>query len=118
MAPYIVHYESPVGGGVDGIFTKALYDRGHGLWSFLGGLRRHAERYLIRGARAVGKEVVLISVNILVDVANNTPFKDAFRARITESIRSLMQKAKRKIENLIEGSECNIHDGEQFPSMV
>lgn len=113
MDRYIDHYESQVGGGgggVDRVFIGAPYQRGHGLGSFLSGLFRRALPLLTRGARAVGKEALHAGMNILGDVAHNTPFKDAFRSRITESGRNLKRKAEEKFESLMKGSGYKVHD--------
>lgn len=110
MDRYIDHYESQVGGGVDRVFIGAPYQRGHGLGSFLSGLFRRALPLLTRGARAVGKEALHAGMNILGDVAHNTPFKDSFRARMTESGRNLKRKADETFESLMQGSGYKIQD--------
>lgn len=110
MSRYIDHYEGQVGGGIDRVFVGAPYQRGHGLGSFLSGLFRRALPLLTRGARAVGKEALSTGLNILGDVAHNTPFKDAFKNRITESGRNLKRKAEETFENLMQGSGYKIHD--------
>lgn len=110
MDRYIDHYASQAGGGVDRVFIGAPYQRGHGLGSFLSGLFRRALPLLTRGARVVGKEALHTGMNILDDVAHNTPFKDAFRSRITESGRNLKRKAEEKLESLMKGSGYKVHD--------
>lgn len=104
MERYIHHYDSQVGGGIDRVFVGNPYQRGHGLGSFLSGLFRRALPLLTRGARAVGKEALHTGMNIIGDVAHNTPFKEAFKTRVTESGRNLKRKAEESLENLMHGS--------------
>lgn len=104
MKRYIHHYDSQVGSGIDRVFVGNPYQRGHGLGSFLSGLFRRALPLLTRGARAVGKEALHTGMNIIGDVAHNTPFKEAFKTRVTESGRNLKRKAEESLENLMHGS--------------
>ncbi|KAL6418948.1 hypothetical protein ACFW04_014159 [Cataglyphis niger] len=88
------------GGGIQRVFVGSLYQRGHGIGSFLGGLFRRVLPYLSRGVRAVGKEALRAGVNIIDDVENNMPFKVA-KHRFEESRNNLKRKAKEKISSLM-----------------
>jgi len=106
---YYSYYESQSGGGsriggISRVFAGSSYQRGHGIGSFLGGLFRRILPYLYKGARAVGKEALRAGANIIEDVENNTPLKEAAKARFIESRNNLKRKAKEKISNLMKGT--------------
>lgn len=92
------------GGGIPRVFVGAPYQRGHGIGSFLGGLFRRVLPFLSKGARAVGKEALRAGINVIEDVENNTPWKEAIKTRLKESRRNLKRKATEKISNLMRGS--------------
>lgn len=111
MNRYIDHYEHQVGGGgIDRVFIGNPYQRGHGLGSFLSGLFRRALPLLTRGARVLGKEALHAGMNILGDVAHDTPFKESLRTRVRESGRNLKRKAEESLESLMRGSGYKIKD--------
>jgi hypothetical protein len=90
--------------GIPRVFVGASYQRGHGIGSFLGGLFRKILPFISRGARAVGKEALRAGINVMEDVENKTPLREAVRNRFVESRNNLKRKAKEKIKNLMEGS--------------
>ena len=92
------------GGGILRVFIGSPYQRGHGIGSFLGGLFRKILPYLSRGARVVGKEALRAGLNVIEDVENNTPMKEALKTRLKESGGNLKRKAEEKINNLMTGS--------------
>lgn len=99
------YYEMQNGGGrIPRVFVGAPYQRGHGIGSFLGGLFRRVLPYLSKGVRAVGKEALRAGINVMEDVENNTPFKEAVKSRLKESSRNLKRKAKEKITKLMTGT--------------
>ena len=102
MTPAMEHYGNT--GGNDNVFAGSRYQRVHGIGSFLGGLFRRVLPYLARGARAVGKEALRAGVNIIEDVENNTPLKEAIKSRFVESRSNLKRKAKEKIGSLMTGT--------------
>ena len=95
--------QSGRGGGIPRVFVGAPYQRGHGIGSFLGGLFRRVFPYLSKGVRAVGKEALRAGINVIEDVENNTPFKEAVKSRLKESRGNLKRKAKEKISSLMKG---------------
>lgn len=106
------------GGGIPRVFVGSPYQRGHGIGSFLGGLFRKALPYLSRGVRAIGKEALRAGINVIDDVENNTPLKEALRNRFKESRGNLKRKAEEKIKNLMKGSGYKISSKKlplQFP---
>lgn len=92
------------GGGIPRVFIGSSYQRGHGIGSFLGGLFRKILPYLSRGARVVGKEALRAGLNVIEDVENNTPMKEALKTRLKESRGNLKRKAEEKINSLMTGS--------------
>src|SRR5947199_4330564 len=86
------------------VFAGSSYQRGRGIGSFLGGLFRRILPYLYKGARAVGKEALRAGANRIEDVENNTPLKEAAKARFIESRNNLKNKATEKISNLMKGT--------------
>lgn len=91
-------------GGIKRVFVGAPYQRGHGIGSFLGGLFRRVLPYLSKGVRTVGKEALRAGINVMEDVENNIPFKDAVKSRFKESSGNLKRKAREKITSLMKGS--------------
>lgn len=92
------------GGGIPRVFAGSPYQRGHGIGSFLGGLFRRVLPYLGKGLRAVGKEALRAGMNVIEDVGNNTPLREAVKNRFAESRGNLKRKAEEKIKNLMKGS--------------
>ena len=67
-------------GGIPRVFVGSPYQRGHGIGSFLGGLFRKILPFLNKGARAVGKEALRAGINVIEDVENNKPLKEAVKS--------------------------------------
>jgi len=61
--------------------------------SFLGELFRKILFYLNKGARTVSKEA---GINVIEDVENNKPLKEAVKSQLAESRSNLKRKAKEK----------------------
>lgn len=100
------------------VYVGAPYQRGHGIGSFLGGLFRRVLPYLSRGARAIGKEALRAGINVMEDVENNTPFKEALKNRVKESRGNLKRKAEEKLSKLMKGSGYKataLNPTRQFP---
>ena len=81
-------------GGIPRVFVGLPYQRGHGIGSFLGGLFRKILSFLNKGARAVGKEALRAGINVIEDVENNKPLKEAVKSRLVESRGNLKRKNK------------------------
>ena len=89
--------------GISRVFVGSHHQRGHGIGQFLGGLFRRALPLLTRGAKAVGKEALHASYNMLTDVAQDIPLKQSLRNRAKESAYNLRRKAEEKLDKLMEG---------------
>ena len=84
MSHYVQYYEEQVGGGrgVKNVFAGSTYQRGSGIGSFLRSIFRGILPYIVKGAKAVGKEAVRTGLNVLDDVANhNVKFKESLNTR-------------------------------------
>jgi len=115
---YTTLNEGSRGGGIPRVFVGSPYQRGHGIGSFLGGLFRKILPYLGKGARAIGKEALRAGINVIEDVENNTPLKEAMKTRFRESRGNLKRKAEEKISSLMRGSGYKVSaktPGLQFP---
>ena len=93
---------SATGGGLP-YFRGPVYQRGHGLGSFFGGLLRGALPLLRQGAKAIGRQALQTGMQIMGDVVENKPFKLSLRSRLHEAGQNLQQKANNKIKNIITG---------------
>ena len=71
-------------GGMPRVFADSSYQRGHGIGNFHGELCRKILPYLNKGARAVGKEILHVGINVLENVENNKPLKEAVKSRLAE----------------------------------
>lgn len=106
---YRDYFENQTGGGnaissgISRIYVGSTYQRGHGIGKFLGGLFRKAMPLLSRGSRAIGREAVRTSLNVLSDVAQAIPLKESIRKRVKESGGNLKRKAEEKFDAYMEG---------------
>lgn len=108
MSHYQHYYENQIGLGVYGsgkigrIYAGS--QKGSAIGQYLGGLFRYALPLFKKSAKSVGKEMLKAGVNVLSDVANNVPPKQAMQNRMRESGRNLKRKVEDKINLLMEGS--------------
>lgn len=101
-----LHYETQYGGGngIGRIYVGAPDQRGSGIGSFLGGVFRYVLPLLKRSAKAVGKEALSATANIMADVGERkTPFKEALRTRMRESGNNLKRKADENLTRFMNG---------------
>jgi len=61
--------------GIPSVFVDSLYQRGHRIESFLGGLFRKMLPYLNKDAHAVRKEALRAGINVIEDFENNKSLK-------------------------------------------
>jgi len=106
---YATPKEGGRGGGIPQIFVDSLYQCGHEIGSFFGGLFRKILPYRGKGAHVIGKESLRAGINVIEDVENNTPLKEAMKIRFRESRGNLRRKAEEKINNLIRWSGYKVH---------
>lgn len=86
---YTEYYLRQAGSGFGGVYTSGLYQKGHGIGSFLGGLFRCVFPLLKSGSSAVGSELLKSGVNIISDISRNEPVEATIKKRGKESINNL-----------------------------
>lgn len=84
--------QAQAGTGMGGFYSGPVYQRGHGIGSFLSGLFRGVLPILKRGGIAVGKEIVNSGVNFINDLENNVDAKVALKKRSKEAYNNLKEK--------------------------
>lgn len=70
---YTTYYLNQAGSGFGGVYTSGLYQKGHGIGSFLGGLFRCVFPLLKSGSSALGNEILKSGANIISDISRNEP---------------------------------------------
>lgn len=86
---YTAYYLNQAGSGFGGVYTSGLYQKGHGIGSFLGGLFRCVFPLLKSGSSAVGTELLKSGANIISDISRNEPVERAIKSRGKEAINNL-----------------------------
>jgi len=74
-------------GGISRVFVGSPYQHGQEIGSFLGRLFRKILFFLNKGMCAIDK-------NVIEDVENNTPLKEAMKIRFRESHRNLKKSQR------------------------
>lgn len=77
------------GSGFGGVYTSGLYQKGHGIGSFLGGLFRCVFPLLKSGSSALGSELLKSGANIFSDISKNEPVELSIKKRGKETINNL-----------------------------
>lgn len=86
---YTAYYLNQAGSGFGGVYTSGLYQKGHGIGSFLGGLFRCVFPLLKSGTSALGREVLKSGANIISDITRNEPVDMVIKKRGKETINNL-----------------------------
>lgn len=86
---YTAYYLNQAGSGFGGVYTSGLYQKGHGIGSFLGGLFRCVFPLLKSGSSALGTELLKSGANIISDISRNEPMETAIKKRGKETINNL-----------------------------
>lgn len=107
--PYHDYYINQAGTGVGAIYRGSVYQRGHGIGSFLKGLLRTILPVFKSGIKTLGQEALSTGSHFLNDISQNVPIKDSFKQRFTEATNNLKRKAEDKINNLMNGSGVQPH---------
>ena len=113
--PYMAYYRQQVGGSVSSVFrgggvssvfrggSADVYQHGHGIGSFLGGLFRSVMPILKSGATAVGKEALRSGVGFLGDVVTKGDARTAANTHLKEFTSGLKRRADGKLERVLQG---------------
>lgn len=86
---YTTYYLNQAGSGFGGVYTSGLYQKGHGIGSFLGGLFRCVFPLLKSGSSALGTELLKSGANIISDISRNEPMETVIKKRGKETINNL-----------------------------
>lgn len=100
------YYYSQFGGGngIGRVYVGIADQKGSGIGSFLGGVFRYVLPLLKRSAKAVGKEALNATANIMADVGERKkPFKEALKTRMRESGNNLKRKADENLTRFMNG---------------
>ena len=101
-----LYYDTQYGGGngIGRIYVGAPDQRGSGIGAFLGGVFRYVLPLLKRSAKAVGKEALAATANIMADVGERqTPLREALKTRMRESGNNLKRKADENLTRFMHG---------------
>ena len=79
------YYAQQAGSGIGPIYSGPLYQSGHGIGSFLAKIYRTVSPYLKSGAKKIGREVLRTGTDIINDIDNEIPIKDALKTRSKEA---------------------------------
>lgn len=86
---YTEYYLRQAGSGFGGVYTSGLYQKGHGIGSFLGGLLRCVFPLLKSGSSTLGTEILKSGANIISDISKNEPVESSIKKRGKETINNL-----------------------------
>lgn len=86
---YTEYYLNQAGSGFGGIYTSGVYQKGHGIGSFLGGLFRCVMPLLKSGTSTLGTELLKTGANIISDISKNEPVEKTIKKRGKETINNL-----------------------------
>lgn len=86
---YTAYYLNQAGSGFGGVYTSGLYQKGHGIGSFLGGLFRCVFPLLKKGSSTLGTELLKSGANIISDISRNEPVEMVIKKRGKETINNL-----------------------------
>lgn len=86
---YTAYYLNQAGSGIGGVYSSGLYQKGHGIGSFLGGLFRCVLPLLKSGSSALGTELLKSGANIISDIGRNEPVEATIKKRGKETISNL-----------------------------
>lgn len=94
---YTHYYLNQAGTGFGSVYSGNVYQRGHGIGSFLGGLFRCVFPLLKSGTAKIGNELLKTGANIVSDIARNEDFDTVIKRRGKETIENLGRMAGEKM---------------------
>ena len=86
---YTDYYLNQAGSGFGNVYASGVYQKGHGVGSFLGGLFRCVFPLLRSGSSAIGSEILKSGANIISDISKSESPEVAFKKRGKEAINNL-----------------------------
>lgn len=94
---YTYYYLNQAGTGFGSVYAGNVYQRGHGIGSFLGGLFRCVFPLLKNGSKTIGNELLKAGANIVSDIARNEDIDTVIKRRGKETIDNLGRMAGEKM---------------------
>jgi hypothetical protein len=94
---YTDYYLNQAGTGFGSVYAGSVYQRGHGIGSFLGGLFRCVFPLLKSGTATVGSELLKTGANIVSDIARNGDIDTVIKRRGKETLDNLSRIAGEKM---------------------
>lgn len=95
--PYTLYYLNQAGSGVGNVYAGCVYQKGHGIGSFLSGLFRCVLPMIKSGGSTVGSELLKTGVNIISDISRNESPEAAIKKRGKETLNNLSRIAGEKM---------------------
>lgn len=90
---YTHYYLNQAGTGFGSVYAGNVYQRGHGIGSFLSGLFRCVFPLIKNGTATVGNELLKTGAHIVSDIARNEDFDTVIKRRGKETIENLSRLA-------------------------
>jgi hypothetical protein len=90
--PFVEYYLNQAGSGIGPVFRGAMYQRGHGIGSWLSGLFRSVFPLFKSSAKTIGQEDLNAGFGLLKDTINQKPLKASLKERTREFRNNLMSK--------------------------
>lgn len=94
---YTHYYLNQAGTGFGSVYAGNVYQRGHGIGSFLSGLFRCVFPLIKNGTATVGNELLKTGAHIVSDIARNEDFDTVIKRRGKETIENLGRLAGEKM---------------------
>lgn len=94
---YTEYYLNQAGSGFGNVYASGIYQKGHGIGSFLGGLFRCVFPLLRNGSSAIGSEILKSGANIISDISKSESPEVAFKKRGKEAINNLSNLMSEKM---------------------
>lgn len=88
---YTQYYLNQAGSGFGNVYSGGVYQKGHGIGSFLGGLFRCVYPLLKSGSSAIGSELLKTGINIASDISRSEDPELSLKKRGKETINNLSQ---------------------------
>ncbi|GFS82634.1 uncharacterized protein F54H12.2 [Trichonephila clavipes] len=94
------HYAGQIGSGLTH-YKGINFQKGYGIGGIFRRLFRAALRFLVKGGKTIGKEVLMTGSRVASDVLSGENFNEAVKTRSKESGKKLAQKAIDKVQSMV-----------------
>lgn len=86
---YTEYYLSQAGSGIGNVYSGSVYQKGHGIGSYLGGLFRCVFPLIKSGSKVLGSELLKSTANIISDISRSEDPAAVIKRRGKETINNL-----------------------------